>query len=211
MFSLEVSNMANEPRQAKPATRRKKAGRHQRQRLKAEPEFVSLRSRPLMLPDEDPADYTALQEALHRELRPSSPYQASLVDNLARLEWEARRHSRIRDAAIIANFKEKVAEFVHRHMGGQSILPTPEVRAHVAQIFGTDEGLRREAVDSFKKDGVDVTEVLAKCHMELAEALAVHEERLAEIEWRRRRLREDFDALKPTRQRAFVEAEVIEG
>ncbi|OSQ44330.1 hypothetical protein MGEO_19145 [Marivita geojedonensis] len=53
-------------------------------------------------------------------------------------------------------------------------------------------------------------EIVAKAYKALAKHLEVHERQIADIEARRRRLRDDFDRVKSVRVRQVEDAEVLE-
>ena len=53
------------------------------------------------------------------------------------------------------------------------------------------------------------SEILAKAYKDLARPLELHERHIAEIEVRRRKLRDDYDRLKTSRALPVEEAEVV--
>ena len=56
---------------------------------------------------------------------------------------------------------------------------------------------------------LSLDEIFAKAYSRVANQLEQHEKKLADLETRRRRLREDYERLKSARARLVEDAEVI--
>lgn len=166
---------------------------------KPEAEVLDLFPRPVFLPDEDPLAYEALHGALTRELDPATPYEKALATNLALLEWEAIRHRRLRDLEIIAAFIDTARE---RLLGNGSTLNKPAAaELQAARDLCSDDPVRRRAAEAqFQGRGWNVSELLARGYGRRLPVIERHEDRIAEIKLRRRRLREEYYRLKQLRQ-----------
>ena len=62
-----------------------------------------------------------------------------------------------------------------------------------------------------EKTGFNPSEILAEAYNQVSHAIEVHEYKLAELEIRLRRLRDDYDRLKSARAKPVEDAEVLSG
>ena len=187
-----------------------------RQPAKARPDtqgaVEDLIPRPTLLPDEDPTTYDHLHQALLLDLNPATPYEKAIAENLVTNEWEALRHRRLRDALIRAKARDvavglcskgKLTELNHWEQ------PEEEAWAVGVALIGDEPDERQDAFAALRAYDIGPDEVMAEAYRLAANAVEVHEQKLADLETRRRRLRDDYDRLKSARARPVEDAEVV--
>ena len=164
-----------------------------------------------LLPDEDPETHRALRDALFLNLLPGTPYERILAEQLVTLEWEALRHRRLRDSLLMAEFRDQsMGVFQEGDVGRISSYRRNERAKDMAfNLVSTDKNLRTEAMQALEVAQITPSEILAKAYKALARPLETHERHIAEIEVRRRKLRDDYDRLKTTRALPVEEAELV--
>lgn len=164
-----------------------------------------------LLPDEDPETHRALRDALFLNLMPATPYERILAEQLVTLEWEALRHRRLRDSLLMAEYRDQsVGVFQEGDVGRISSYRRNERAKDMAfNLVSTDENRRTEAMQALEVAEIMPSEILAKAYKALARDLDLHERHIAEIEVRRRKLRDDYDRLKTTRALPVEEAELV--
>ena len=173
-------------------------------------ELEDLIPRPMLFPGEDSIAYEDLRDALLGDLAPGAPYERALAENLVTLEWEAIRHRRMRDTLIKAKARDlavgvfstgEVEEAYHHNETHERL---------GSALVGADRKSAAKATAALKKHDISLDEIFAKAYSRVSDKLELHERKLADLEIRRRRLREDYDRLKVTRTRLVEEAEIIE-
>lgn len=164
-------------------------------------------------PGENEGNFNALKQAYIADLSPGSPYENSLVENLARLEWEAHRHVRIRDNLILAKMRDLAIGAFQNGKAGH-VLTRDKVQEAEDLAFGlvsSKKDQRLNAAIVLTETDISRKELLAKAYQEALPTLQFHEQHLEKIEVRKRLLREEFDRLKAKRKRNSVaDAEVLE-
>lgn len=165
-----------------------------------------------LLPGEDETTYEGLRQAFMADLAPGTPYETTLADNLITLEWEAMRHRRIRDGLLIAEYRDQaMGVFQEGKVGTVSSWDQSEKIQDMAfALVNSDPEIRQSAELELEKYQIEPAEILAKAYRAVAKSLEPHERKLADIEVRRRRLRDEFDRLKAARTRTIEEAEIVE-
>jgi len=164
-----------------------------------------------LLPDEDPETYGALRDAIFLDLMPGTPYERILAEQLVTLEWEALRHRRLRDSLLMAEFRDQsMGVFQKGEVGSiYSFQQTQNAKDMAFDLVSTNKNKRTKAMQALEVAQIMPSEILAKAYKTLAKALELHERHIAEIEARRRKLRDDYDRLKTTRALPVEEAEVV--
>jgi len=164
-----------------------------------------------LLPDEDPETHAALRDAILLDLTPGTPYERILAEQLVTLEWEALRHRRLRDSLLMAEYRDQsVGVFQEGDVGRIGSYRRNERAKDMAfNLVSTDENRRTEAMQALEVAEIMPSEILAKAYKALARDLDLHERHIAEIEVRRRKLRDDYDRLKTTRALPVEEAELV--
>ncbi|WP_425045274.1 hypothetical protein [Primorskyibacter sp. S87] len=166
---------------------------------KAENAVLDLIPRMVLFAGEDALSFEDLRQAFLLDLAPSSPYEITLAENLVALEWEVHRHRRIRDSLLRTQLR-KFAEgtFEKGEVGtlGYGNYQTEEGSALTTIFLDRTSENHGVALRWLQDQGIDPGELLAAAYKSATKSLEPHERKLAELEIRRRRLREDFDRLK---------------
>jgi hypothetical protein len=163
-----------------------------------ENELLELLPKIMLFPGEDQTTYNGLHAAFMSDLSPTTPYEAVIVENLVTLEWEAMRHRRIRDDLIRIEYRKyATGAFMTKKIettlfGEESAEATKFVKA----LMGADPAPRAESLKTLEEIGINEGEILAKAYEAASQYVEIHEGKLAELEIRRRRLREDHDRLR---------------
>lgn len=165
------------------------------------------------LPGEDEMTYEGLKHAFSLDLTPQTPYEKVLVQNLLTLEWEAIRHRTLRDSLILAEYRDQAMGVFQEGKAGKVRLADLSEEAEDAAfaLVNPDPEIRQGAEKKLAEFQITRQELLAKAYRLMATSLDFHERKLADIEIRRRRLREDYDKVKSTRSKPVLDAEIVEG
>jgi hypothetical protein len=175
-------------------------------------ELLDLIPRMRLLPGEDDATFEDLRQALLGELAPSTPYQTAIAENIIALEWETHRHRALRDNLIRSRFREVAQETrdgrtneFNLRLGGAS----QDAMDFAVALMSPTAADTTEARNWLAQNNMTVEEIVAVAYQKAGPALEPHERKLAELETRRRRLRQDYDQLKATRARPVRDAEIV--
>lgn len=179
-------------------------------------ETIARLTAPRIFASESLEDHASLRAALFAELEPRTAYETSFTENLVRYEWEMARLQRFRDTAILAEFR-KLA--LHALVKGDptAYLREDEVkdedRALIRDLVSLDLSLRIKADEEFREGSDWAPADLFGLAYARASGVRMMEERIADLERRRRILRADYAALKAANifNSAAEEAEVVEG
>lgn len=153
-----------------------------------------------LLPGEDQATFDTLRTALLSDLAPQTPYEHALAENLVGLEWEVLRHRRLQDALLRAEYRQ-VAAGVFLNGAAERVYRV---------LVSDNRKARASAEAALAERGITFDEILAEAYKYPAKDVVPHEQELAEIEVRRRRLREDYDQLTRHRLSLIDEAEIVD-
>ena len=127
----------------------------------------------------------------------------------------ALRHRRLRDSLIMAEYRDQsVGVFQEGKVGriGEFFPgPTQSAKDMAYNLVSTNKDRRTKAMQALEDAQITPSEIVAKAYKALARDLQPHERHIAEIEGRRRKLRDDFDRLKSARARPIDEAELVVG
>jgi len=164
-----------------------------------------------LFPDEDQTTYQALRAMLFSDLAPGTPYEHVIAQNLVDLEWEAMRHRRFRDQLILSEYKKVAAELVDKsdNPSGFSLGPSQAVKTLAHDLVSSDAEVRSAAEQQLADRNISSSEILALAYQRRAKDLEPHDRKLAEVEVRRRRLREDYERLKASIARPIEDAQVL--
>ena len=179
------------------------------------PTTLDLSGLEYLLPDEDPATFTEFRDALLEDLAPCSAYQKCLAMNLVGIEWDIGRHRRLLAAAIRNAFRRQSFTVAVNEIGRRGCLAVHDAGAaaeneyakagseHYGKTFARNllnhEG---SAATALAKAGVTPSEITAEAQRTRAIEVAYHEDRIAELERRRRALLADCETLKSRRPAA---------
>jgi hypothetical protein len=140
---------------------------------------------------------------LFSDLTPGTPYEHVIAQNLVDLEWEAMRHRRFRDQLILSEYRDVAAELVDKSDSplGFSMGPSQADKALALNSVSSDPEVRAAAEQQLTDRNISPSEILAESYQRRSKDLEPHDRKLAEIEVRRRRLREDYERLKASTAR----------
>ncbi|SNT36715.1 hypothetical protein [Tropicimonas sediminicola] len=185
---------------------------------------------------EDPGSFQGFHDGIMQSLAPVTPYESVIAENLVAIEWELIQHRRMRDAGLRKIIGDAICDAVvkkekaahddaldeawdsHVESGGtEDDWEAPfSFDRDDAAVKGRDLATRaisREdvefaaACDEIDAMGIEVVELMGEAYRSSSVTVRKHEEKLQELERRRREVKRDFDALQKARP---VEAEVIE-
>ncbi len=165
--------------------------------------------RPMLFPGEDSIAYEDLRDALLGDLAPGAPYERALAENLVTLEWEAIRHRRMRDTLIKAKARDLAVGVFSTGEVEEAFFPAETHEKLGTALVGADRKSAAKAAAALKKHEISLDEIFAKAYSRVADQLEMHEKKLADLETRRRRLRDDYERLKAARARVVEDAEII--
>jgi hypothetical protein len=174
---------------------------------------------------EDPGSFDGFHQAMTATLVPMTPYEGVIAENLIAIEWELLQHRRMRDAclrktmreeirkAVVKQLKAKHSEAMDeawvRHVAAGGTADDWERPSHfdndAAEQAGDDLAERATSRDSkvqataYKRIstlGLKPVELMSEAYTSSNVRLVRHEERLQDLERRRREVKRDFDALQ---------------
>ena len=172
--------------------------------------ILDLIPRLMLFADEDPIAYGDLRDALLGDLAPGAPYERALAENLVTLEWEAIRHRRMRDTLIKAKARDLAIGVFSTGKVCEAYHPDEVPERLGFALVSADLKRAAKAAAALKNYEISLDEIFAKAYSQVAGQLELHEKKLAELETRRRRLREDYDRLKTASARSVEDAEIAE-
>jgi hypothetical protein len=151
-----------------------------------------------LLPDEDVAAFKALRDNLLEEFGPMGAYQLSLAMNLVAIEWDIARHRRLMAATLREEFRRQSLGVRDYGAPGKS-----ESYVTTSDDFSFGRGIlagSRDTIPVLAKSGVTLSEITAAALSSRLDAVGYHEGRIADLERRRRSLRDDYERLKAKRK-----------
>tara|TARA_Y100001001_G_scaffold46455_1_gene41749 strand:- start:4914 stop:5504 length:591 start_codon:yes stop_codon:yes gene_type:complete len=178
----------------------------------ASQELLDLIPRIPLLPGESSIEFEDLRHAFLFELAPSNAYQAALAENLTALEWEIHRHRKLRDGLLRSSYRAAAQEFwTKEKFGGLSggIKNSEKAVSFAEGLLNPASAQAASSLAWLAEHHIDPSEIAAKAYRNVQDALEPHERKLADLEIRRRRLRDDYDRLKATRTRPIEEAHFV--
>jgi hypothetical protein len=185
---------------------------------------------------EDPGSFDGFQKGMMQSLLPMTPYEGVIAENLIAIEWELLQHRRMRDAGLRKVVRNHVSKAVVKREEAAHDAKLDEAwDAHEAQggteddwenPFAFDQeaaqdagkALAQNAVsrdpDTFhaacaeiERMGLDVVELMSEAYRSQGTSVTRHEDKLPDLERRRREVMRDYDTLQKARP---IEGEVIE-
>ena len=187
------------------------------------------------IPGEDPGSFEGFRAAMMASLIPGTPYECVIAENLIAIEWELVQHRRMRDSGLRVLIRKAIRQAIVRQKDAehQSALEaswerhveaggseanwneTPFDRdaakmagEHLAACaMSRDPETQARAYEDVSALGMDPVEIMGEAYRSYEDSVTHHENRLPELEQRRREVKRDFDALQRARP---VEATVIE-
>lgn len=166
---------------------------------------------------EDAGSFDRFHGAMVASLGPTTPYECVIAENLIAIEWELTQHRRMRDASLRQIIQSAIFDaFVSfrqdehkRQSEGEFDQKAAEEEAMglVERALSSDAKVQAEAYGTVYALGMDPVEVMGEAYSTHQRSVTYHDNKLRELEVRRREVRRDYDALQRSRP---VEARVIE-
>ena len=186
---------------------------------------------------EDPGSFEGFHNGMMQSLLPMTPYEGVIAENLIAIEWELLQHRRMRDAGLRKVVRDRVSKavvkreeaaheanleeawYAHEAEGGTEDDWEDPLEFDEDAALELGQSLAQNAVsrdpDTFQAAcaeiegmGLDVVELMSEAYVGYKTAVTKHEDKLPELERRRREVMRDFEALQKTRP---VDAQVIDG
>jgi hypothetical protein len=180
---------------------------------------------------EDPGSFAGFREGMMQSLLPFTPYETVIAENLIAIEWELLQHRRMREASLRSTIHEALRDAL---IG--SARPRPKLRIDVVPAGDEDEGgdlfdfdedaaedmadglaayatsrdpkLQAKARDRILELGFDPVQLMSDAYLNVNSPASEHDDKIKELERRRREVKRDYDALQKIRP---IEGEIIEG
>ena len=177
---------------------------------------------------EDPRSFEGFHDGMMQSLLPMTPYEGVIAENLIAIEWELLQHRRMRDAGLRRVVRDRVSKAVvkreeaahdtkldaaweaHEAEGGtegdwEDPLAFDEEAARAAGQTLAQNAVSRDP-DTFQAAcaeieglGLDVLDLMSRAYRSFEASVTKHEDKLPELERRRREVMRDFDALQRAR------------
>ena len=169
------------------------------------------------LPSDQSGLFESLTEAVITTLQPGTAYEAYLAGQISELDVEIYRHRQMRNGLLRSQFQDEVIFKLSRFRPAtHSYSETIEFRARrdpkvkrawklARQLCSDDPAIRDDAKHALAKQGHDLNHLTALAYQNAA-GIADHEDRIAQLEVRRRRLLRDFREIVDARS---VAAEAV--
>ena len=168
---------------------------------------------PRIFASENAADHAALRAALVAELAPRTAYETALAETLVRHQWEIARLMRFRDSALLATYRDLALKAWIKDDPSALLRDSDaseEDRALIRDLVSADPKVRLEAEQEFRECGWKPADVLGLACARSHGAIKL-DDRIADLERRRRILREDYARLRLSHPGVEIEeAEVLE-
>jgi len=167
-----------------------------------------------LLPGESAADKAQLRAAFLGELAPKTALEARLADDLVEYEWEILRHRRLRDAACRGEFRETATNVLvtgkPNYLASAADI-TEEHRALLYELVCEDPEVQQKAEEVFFERTSWEPHHLFAMAVGISRRAQAHEDRIVDLERRRRALQKDYRELQSTRPRDIEDAEILDG
>jgi hypothetical protein len=186
---------------------------------------------------EDPGSFKGFYNGMMQSLLPFTPYECVVAENLIAIEWEILEHRGMRDAslrkiihravcdAVVARESEKhdaalddAWEQFIKEGGAERDWENPlEFDEAAVKTMGdelasravsNDRNIQEIAYAEIIALGLSPVEVMSEAYSNRINPATRHDDKIQELERRRREVKRAFDALQKVRP---LEAEVVEG
>jgi len=190
---------------------------------------------------EDPGSFDGFRGGMMQSLVPVTPYEGVIAENLVAIEWELLQHRRMRDAGLRTIMRNHIREAVvardrvdyeaeldeawekHQAAGGTDDdwewpyeFDEEATEKHGDALARRVDPANAEefaaACAEIEAMGLDALELMGEAYRASSRSISMHENKLQELERRRREVKRDFDALQKTRPAPpeTIEGEAIE-
>ncbi len=184
---------------------------------------------------EDAGSFKGFQEGMMRSLAPFTAYEAVIAENLIAIEWELLQHRRMREAALRSDIEWDVKRAVvarqrARHEAAQKVARAAFIKkngeeaawkepafdetaaeklgeALAARAVSPEPAVQAKAHAEIVELGLRPIDLMSRAYLDADGFADAHDEKVQQLERRRREVKRDYDALQRLRP---VEAEVID-
>jgi len=186
---------------------------------------------------EAPGSFDGFRGGMMRSLMPFTPYECVIAENLISIEWELVQHRHMREANIRQQIKATVRKAVFDHErelvqdeleasweahvkagGDGEDWDTTSIFDHKsaeeladelsAMSCSPDPQSQAEAHEQLAQLGLDPIKMMSDAFLERGVPAEQHDQKVQELERRRREVKRDYDALQKSRP---IDGQVIEG
>jgi hypothetical protein len=186
---------------------------------------------------EAPGSFADFRDGMMRALVPFTPYECVIAENLIAIEWELLQHRRMRLASLRKNIQAVVCAAVikreqERYDDAIDVLwdkfiaaggdkdkwkdpyPFDEAAARkladelATRVTSPDPDVQTKAQDEMLALGLEPLQLMSDAYLASNSAASKHDNRVQQLEGRRRDVKRDYDALQKTRP---VDGEIIDG
>jgi len=199
--------------------------------------FAELLPRRAPIVGEDHGSFEGFRTGMMQSLLPMTPYEGVIAENIIAIEWELLQHRLMRDMGLRQHIHKAIMAAViyrqeylsetelnkswkaHLAAGGSKNdwKPPHSFDRNAAQAKGNDLAKRAISKDPSAQErayaeitalGIEPVAIMGEAYLSSDWSIVGHDQKLRELERRRREVKRDFDLLQRARP---VEAEVIEG
>ena len=189
--------------------------------------FADLLRRRPPIAGEDELSFSMFHEQLMTSLVPLTPYEAVIAENLIAIEWELLLHRRMRDASIRGRIHELIRHAVvnWKRAEWEKAMDTDLVQWLEAgnddssfryfdfdetdaqdlgndlaiRVIDPDPSIRSKAEEELIELGLDALQVMSLAYSSESKNIIHHEDKIQELERRRRQVKGDLDDLQRAR------------
>jgi len=165
-----------------------------------------------LLPGESAADKAQLRAAFLGELAPKTALEARLADDLVEYEWEILRHRRLRDAACRGEFRAIASNVLGKGTPNFTARPedlTEEDNTLLYELVCEDPEAQAKAEEVFFERTSWEPRHLLGMAIGISGRAQAHEERIVDLERRRRALLKDYREMKTIPRVDVEDAEIV--
>jgi hypothetical protein len=186
---------------------------------------------------EAPSSFAGFREGMMRALTPFTPYECVIAENLIAIEWELLQHRRMRLASLRKEIQAVVCTAVikreqERYETAIDVLwdkyiaaggdkdkwvdpyPFDEAAARkladdlAVRVTSPDADVQTKAQDEMLELGIEPLQLMSDAYLKSGTPAGRHDNKVQQLEGRRRDVKRDYDALQKTRP---VDGEIIDG
>lgn len=198
--------------------------------------FASLIGKRDPIPGEADLPFDVFHDQLVSALKPRTAYEAVIVESLIAIEWELLQHRRMRDVTLRSMTRDAIcaavvdredaaweensdaeyeawinagnaeADFEHGEFDQEAAEELGDDLAH--RIVDADADVRSKADQELVELGLSALQIMGNAYRSHDRGVTHHDDKIQELERRRRLVKADLDALQKARP---VDVEVIEG
>ncbi len=198
--------------------------------------FADLLRRRPPIPGEGDLSFEKFHQQLMASLAPMTPYEAVIAENLIAIEWELLQHRRMREAGLRREIADSICQaviFRSKMVWSEKLEaacdawveagndeesyefePFDEDAAEqlghelAEQLVDSDPEIQAEAEQELIELGMDSLEVMGEAYRSHNRQVTFHDQKIQELERRRRQVKSDLDDLQNARH---AQGKIIDG